>query len=70
MIMENVKLVFTGTERSETERHELICYATINQEILIGIEEGNYPMSIVYLNKETAVRLSKELKKQIGYIES
>ena len=69
--MENVKLVFNGTDFSNTSNNELECYANGAGEICISIQDGidyidNYQN--ICLNKSTAVRLSKELKKQIGSI--
>lgn len=66
--MEKVKLVFIGSELSETQEHELMCYHNTQDEIYISIDHGDYPPSFICLNKATAVKLSKELKKQIGYI--
>lgn len=64
--MANIKVIFQGTERSKTNTTELEVYATINNEISIVIEsEGNYP-SLISLDKATAVRLVRELKKEIG----
>lgn len=64
--MANIKVIFQGTERSKTNTTELEVYATINNEISIVIEsEGNYP-SLISLDKSTAVRLVRELKKEIG----
>jgi hypothetical protein len=68
--MANVKLIFRGTESSGTEYHELVTFANTNQQIYICIEmDNNYP-SFICLDKSTAVRLVRELKKQIGYLES
>lgn len=66
--MENVQLIFKGTERSKTDEVELVTWATFDNEIFISIND-NYPQCI-YLSKQTAVRLVRELKRQIGYLES
>jgi hypothetical protein len=66
--MENVKLIFTGTERSKTSAHEMECYCNYHKEIYIDIYDGGDYTSHICLSKETAVRLSKELKKQIALI--
>jgi hypothetical protein len=67
--MANIKLVFKGTEQSGTNEHELVSYANTNNEIYICIEvENNYP-SFICLDKPTAVKLVKELKLQISYLD-
>lgn len=66
--MANVKLIFQGTEVSKTQETELEVYCNAHNEISIVIESnGNYP-SLISLDKETSVRLVRELKKQIGNI--
>lgn len=67
--MANIKLVFKGTEKSETESHELVAYANTKNEIYLCIEmDNNYP-SFICLDKATAVKLVKELKLQISYLD-
>lgn len=66
--MANVKLLFQGTERSQTEQSQLEVVANVHNEICIIIEDKNYPGSIICLDKPTAIRLVRELKKQIGFI--
>ena len=68
--MANVTLLFQGTERSSTDTTSLETYATKFNEIFIEIEmDGTYTTHIC-LDKSTAVRLVRELKKQIGFLES
>lgn len=67
--MANVKLLFCGTEQSETQEISIECFHNAHNEITITIDEGrNFPISFVSLNKETAIKLSKELRKQISLI--
>lgn len=66
--MANVRLVFNGTKRSDTQETELDVFANASNEIYISIED-NHPQHIC-LDRETAIRLVKELKKQIGYLNS
>jgi hypothetical protein len=68
--MANIRLKFYGTEKSETEEHSLVAYSNINNEIYLCIDMPNYEQSFICLDKSTAVRLVRELKKQIGYLES
>lgn len=65
--MANVKLVFSGTERSQTEETTLEVYHTVYDEILIEIDDDVHHSKIICLDKQTAIRLHKELKKQISY---
>lgn len=66
--MAKVKILFYGTERSETELTELEVFANVHNEIFISIENHDYPGSFICLDKLTAVRLVRELKKQIGLL--
>jgi hypothetical protein len=68
--MANVKLVFKGTDNSGTEDHELLVFSNIHNNIYLSIQMPNDYPSFICLDKSTAVRLVRELKKQIGYLES
>jgi hypothetical protein len=68
--MANVKIVFSGTEESETEQHELVLFANSKNNIYIGIDMFSCPGSWICFDKATAVSLVRELKKQIGFLES
>lgn len=67
--MANIKLVFQGSEKSETERHELVAFANTNKEIYLSIQMYNDYKSFICLDKATAVKLVKELKLQISYLD-
>jgi hypothetical protein len=62
------ELVFTSTERSEVES-TLIARANQFNEIFIQIDAGDYPPCFLCLDKETAIRFAKELRKQISFLE-
>lgn len=64
-----VKIIFYGSEKSETNDHELRCFCTTNQEIYIGIEMHHSIEHFICLDKTTAIKLSKELRKQIARID-
>lgn len=70
--MENVTLIFKGSERSETNETELICEYNLLNEIEISLRDTgakhDYNFQCISINKQTAVRLVRELKKQIGFI--
>jgi uncharacterized pyridoxamine 5'-phosphate oxidase family protein len=63
--MANVKLIFQNLY----DETELQCYATTKKEIYIQIKDYSN-INFIYLDKETSVRLVRELKKQIGLLES
>jgi hypothetical protein len=67
--MGNYKLVFGGTEKSSTQNHELVCYLNSSNEIFISIDSKDGYSSYVCLDKYTAIKLHRELKKQISFIE-
>jgi hypothetical protein len=66
-----VKLLFYGSDKSETSEHSITCYCNIHHEIYIEISMGHndFTRYCVCLDKETAIKLSKELRKQIAYIQ-
>lgn len=66
--MANVKLVFSGTHTSETEENTLQLYATFRDEIFIEINDYGQPPNFICLDKETAIKLHRELKKQISFL--
>lgn len=60
------KIIFTGTENSKTENHSLEVFAVLDNEIFINIEiEGHN--SWVYLDRITAIKFHRELKRQISF---
>ena len=64
---ENVSLIFNGIKDLGEAR--MSCEVdNYFDAIRIHVYDGK-TTSIVYLNKSTAVRLSKELKKQIGNLD-
>jgi hypothetical protein len=67
--MANIKLVFQGTEKSQTEEHQLITFANTNNEIYLSIDMPDWETSFICLDKSTAVKLVKELKLQISYLQ-
>ena len=67
--MSNHKLIFYGTELSETQDHELECYINANMEIWISINTNLYPNSFICLDKSTAIKLAKTLRTEINKIQ-
>jgi hypothetical protein len=66
-----VKLVFYGTESSKSNDHELEAYLNSKNEIYIGISDGDQFNGGTYicLDKPTAIKFHRELKKQISFIQ-
>ncbi len=60
-----VNITFTGTERSGSQTTELRAYATEYNEILIGLRFDEIDLDIC-LDRDTAIKLVKELRKEIG----
>jgi len=68
-----VKTIFNGTDRSRTQEVDLLCYANSSNEIFIQITDNttthDYNCEFICLNKSTAIKLHRELKKQISFLE-
>jgi hypothetical protein len=64
-----VQIIFYGSEKSETTDHQLRCFCNTHQEIYIGIDMHLNAEHFICLDKATAIKLSKELRKQIALIE-
>lgn len=64
-----VELIFYGSEKSQTNQTQLRCFCNTRQEIFIGIQEYASPEIWIALDKKTAIKFSKELRKQIALIE-
>jgi hypothetical protein len=69
--MARTKLVFYGTDESKTSETELSCYLNYKNQIFIEIydKENEYNSGFICLDKSTAIKLHRELKKQISYIQ-
>ena len=64
-----VELIFRGSEKSATNEHELRCFCNTHQEIFIAIKMYDNIEHFICFDKPTAIKLSKELRKQIALIE-
>lgn len=60
-----VKLTFESSEKSDNYA-ELQCYVNIDNEISISIEPNQSYPTFITLDIPTAIKLQKELRKQIG----
>ena len=69
-IMPNVKLLFFGSEKSDTGRHELQVYCDQSKELFLSIDSKDEKhFSFLVLDKSTAIKFSRELRKQIARLE-
>jgi hypothetical protein len=69
--MGNVKLIFGGTEDSNTTEHELEVYVDQGGDsLIISIEMNSSEGAFIFLDKSTAIKFSKELRKQIAILNS
>lgn len=68
--MENVTLVFNGSDLTTTNDYKLICSYNYLNEISISLDDDIDKYIEISINKQTAVRLVRELKKQIGLIKT
>lgn len=66
--MANTKLTFLGNPESELQEHALQCFSNTRNEIYIEIEMPNWETSFICLDRETAIKFHRELKKQISYL--
>lgn len=67
--MANVKLLFFGSEKSETEQNSIECFYNRNNEISFFTYDKNQIVSVIAMDRETAIKFSKELRKQIALID-
>jgi len=63
-----VQLIFYGSEQSKTDNSELKCFCNTLQQIYIEIKTDNLHKQFICLDKATAIKFSKELRKQIAII--
>ena len=67
--MANVKLIFSGTEISNTNETKLECFNSIINHIFISIEMKGAETSYVCLDKSTAIKFAKTLRTEINKME-
>jgi hypothetical protein len=71
--MANVKIIFESYDSSDFHNTELQCFATTSNDVYIEIKdvscEHDYNVQYIRLDRETAIKLHRELKKQISFLE-
>ena len=63
-----VKVVFTGTADCESDKTELRVYVNDKNRIFISLEDPMWDFPYICLDKSTAIKFHRELKKQISFI--
>ena len=68
-----VQLKFYGTEETNTNEQSLDVFVNSQLEITVRIKDesidNDYNQQLVSLDKQTAIRLSRELRKQIALLD-
>jgi hypothetical protein len=68
----SIKIKFYGTEETRSDARYLECY-NVNNQITMFIEDEDcshdYNQQWISLDKPTAIRLSRELRKQIALLD-
>ena len=68
-----VQLKFYGTEETNTSDNSLDVFVNSQLEITVRIKDESvdhdYNQQLVSLDKQTAIRLSRELRKQIALLD-
>ena len=67
--MANYKMIFYGSEVSETEDHELTCSINDRNEIYIDIDTQSQSAGWIVLDKSTAIKFAKALRTEINKIQ-
>ena len=68
--MEDISIVFHGKGAFNIGKLSLMCESnSLSNEIKVSIKQGLLDETDIYLTRATAIKLSKELRKQIGNLE-
>lgn len=71
--MSKTKIVFQGADNTCTENVDLVAFCTDANLIYIEIEDHDslhdYNTQSIYLDRDTAINLVKQLKREIGKME-
>jgi hypothetical protein len=70
--MGNVKIIFGGTKGSKTTDHSLEVFANDKNELFFSIDmnmQHDFGEAFICLDKTTAIKLSREIRKQIALLE-
>ncbi len=64
--MSNHKILFFGAEGTDTDNHNLECYANYEGFMWIEINMEDLPPSYILLDKPTAIKFAKTLRTEIN----
>jgi hypothetical protein len=67
--MANIRLIFESNDQEYSKVKQLEVFATTENSVCLVIEEKNEYPSVITLDKLTAIKFSKELRKQIALID-
>ena len=69
--MERIKTIFCSSEKSDVN-FEMECFKNARNEIYIQIKnpENEHEFMFICLDRKTAIKFSKLLRREISYIES
>lgn len=71
--MNRTKLIFQGAFNTATEKVQLQAYCTSTNLMLIEIEDTDsmhdYNTQTIFLDRQTAINLVKQLRREIGKME-
>ena len=69
--MERIKTIFCSSEKSDVN-FEMECFKNSRNEIYIQIKnpENEHEFMFICLDRKTAIKFSKLLRREISYIES
>lgn len=69
----SIKLKFYGTENTNTNEHSLEAFVNQEMEITIKITDESvdhgYNRQLISLDKSTAIKFSREIRKQIALLD-
>lgn len=68
--MAKTKIVYYGTDESKTENYSMVMYANANNEIYISIDSDELQPSFICLDRATAIKLAKELRREISTLKT
>jgi len=72
--MADVSIIFKGSVNTSTEENQLEVFANMQNKVSITIFDPNFNQNgypnVIQLNRETAIKFHRELKKQISFLES
>ncbi len=64
--MANVRLLFFGTEKSLTYYKSIELFCNKNSNLTIIIKDKEFKEQVIELDKSSAIKFSRELRKQIS----